>query len=94
MEIDFSVGGVQAVFRRNHFTGKAVLTIGDDTQSLQNVLNPGTQFSLSNARKWQRQFNGHQIEIVKDRPMLLSPLRPHSYSVLVDHQVVAERTGY
>jgi hypothetical protein len=94
MEIGFSVGGVQAAFRRNHFTGKAVLMVGDDRQSLQNVLNPGTQYSLSNERKWQRQVNGHQIEIVKDRPMFLSALRPHSYTVLVDNQIVAERKGY
>src|SRR5271168_85715 len=36
----------------------------------------------------------HQIEIVKDRPMLLSAFRPHSYTVLVDNQIVAEGKGY
>lgn len=58
MQIDFSVGGTPAKFRRNHFTGKAPLSVGGDRQTLQ------------------------------------SGFRPHSYTVLVDEQIVAEEKGY
>jgi hypothetical protein len=94
VRIDFSVGGTSARFRRSHFSGKAVLSVGDDRQTLQNPLKPGTHYSLSSERKWQLQVNDHQIEIVKDRPKFLSGFRPHSYTVLVDGQLVAQEKGY
>ena len=88
------MGGTQARFRRNHFTGRAALSIADDTQTLQSPANLGTHFSLSSERSWRQQINGHQVEIVQDRPMLFSALRPFSYQVLVDNEVVAQKTGY
>jgi hypothetical protein len=94
MEIDFSVDGTQAIFRRNHFTGRVGLSIADDTQTLQTPANLGTHFSLSSQRGWRQQINGHQVEIVQNRPMFLSALRPFSYQVLVDNEVVAQKTGY
>jgi hypothetical protein len=71
-----------------------VLSVGDDSQPLQSPLNPGTHYSLSSERKWQLRVNDHQVDIVTDRPMFMSGFRPHSYTVLVDDQIIAEQKGY
>lgn len=36
----------------------------------------------------------HEISIVKERPIILAGLRPHKFRVLVDGQLLIEKTGY
>jgi hypothetical protein len=94
MQIEFTLDGAVAEFRRNCFTGRAELRIDGKVELLQNPLNPGTHFQLSLTKSWIRQYKGHEIAIEAIRPQLLAGFRPHTYRVLVDGAEVAERHGY
>jgi len=94
MQIEFTLDGTVAEFRRNWFTGRAELRIDGKVELLQNPLDPGTHFRLSLTKSWLRQYKGHRVVIEAIRPLLLPGFRPHTYRVLVDGAVVAERHGY
>jgi hypothetical protein len=94
MQIEFTLDGAVAEFRRNWFTGRAELGIDGKVELLQNPLDPDTHVQLSLTRRWLRQYKGREVAIEAIRPLLLAGFRPHTYRVLVDGAVVAERHGY
>jgi len=94
MQIEFTLDGAVAEFRRNWFTGRAELRIDGKTDLLQHVLDLGTHVQFSLTKSWRRQCNGHEVTIEVVRPLILAGFRPQKYRVLVDGSVVAERHGY
>ncbi len=94
MRIEFTVDTLQGEFRRNWFTGRAELSVAGATELLQDPLDLGTHYQVSLTKTWQRTWNGHDLVIEAVRPLLFAGFRPHSYRLLVDGKVVAEKRGY
>ena len=94
MDIHFEVDGKQARFRRNDWTGKAELSVGDETFLLQSPWSLRTHFSLSTKRTWSRRVDNHLIEIAKVRKRWIGGVRPAAYTILVDGNVVTQQEGW
>jgi hypothetical protein len=94
MQIEFTLDGAVAEFRRNWFTGRAELRIDGKRELLQHPLGLGAHFQLSLTRRWVRQYKGREVVIEVIRPLLVAGFRPRTYRVFVDGAFVAERHGY
>lgn len=94
MQIEFKIKGQNLRFRRNWFTGRAVLDTPDGTVCLGNPYSAGTHFSFSLSRTWFGRYRTHTVAIEKSRPLFLAGFRPQNYRVLVDDHVVATARGY
>jgi hypothetical protein len=94
VRIAFVAGQTQCVFTRNHFWGNARLQAGNQSTTLQSLLNPGTYVGVKMLRTWERRVDGHTVRIEKRRPLLFAGLRPHAYVVFVDGAVVDTRSVY
>ena len=94
MRIAFDVAGTPVEFRRNAFWGSAELRVGGAAIRLQHAADPTTHFELSLTKVWRHRVGDHEVVVEKVRPLLLAGLRPQTYRVKVDGQMVAERVGY
>jgi hypothetical protein len=94
VQLEFSVDDTPATFFRNHWTGRATLTAGEQTIPLQSPWDPTTHFSFRLRRTWHVDLGTHHVAIEKKRPQILAGFRPHSYTVRVDGQTIAEMSGY
>ena len=93
MLLRFDVAGTPAEFRWSGLTGSAVLDVGNETTQLQDPTNLSTHFRASTTRGWKHRVDGHDIEIVKVRPLFFAGLRRNHFTVKVDGAVVAESSG-
>lgn len=93
MQINFTVGDAPAEFVYSSTTGKAELTLGEDTIELQDPMKLSTQFSVKQTQSWTTQTGGHDVAIIRERPMWVSGFRKSSFTVSVDGSVVAEANG-
>jgi hypothetical protein len=93
MEIAFDLGGRQAVFRRNGMTGRTAIIVDGETVTLASPYSPFTQFEVSTHKTWRRRIGDHDVEVVKDRPLLVGGMRKNSYRIVVDGHEVAAATG-
>jgi hypothetical protein len=93
MEIDFSIGNISAKLVRGWFLGGMKLVTPSESIWLQHPLQPSTHFSFRLKRCWQRSISGHQVRVEKTRPLLAAGVRPQSYSVFVDGELVAGDQG-
>lgn len=93
MQINFTVGNAPAEFVYSSTTGKAELKLGEDTVELQNPLRLSTQFSFRQTHTWTTQTGGHDVAIVRERPLWVSGFRKSSFTVSVDGAVIAEASG-
>jgi hypothetical protein len=93
MQISFAVGGVPSMFRRNPWTGRADLQVGDGIVPLQNPMSLSTHYNVHAKLVWQHSVAGHEVEIVRVRPRFFGGLRPNSFTIVVDGSVVAQVTG-
>jgi hypothetical protein len=94
MRIQFEVDGALIEFRRSWFTGRAELLVQGEVVPLQSALDPATHVSLSLTKVWRRQIGNSEVVIEKVRPLVLPGLRPHTFRVLVNDQVLAKQTGF
>jgi hypothetical protein len=93
VELTFPVGDLSAQFRRNSFSGRASLVVGDQVMTLQSPYRLDTHFQLKSSQTWTRTVDGHVVEVVKERPVVMGGVRSNSYRVLVDGVVVAKGEG-
>jgi hypothetical protein len=93
MLITFEVGGAEAEFHWNNMTGSAVVKAGGSTTRLEDPKNPSTHFHAGTRRAWKCQIDGHDIEIIKVRPLFFAPFRPNHFTVSVDGVVVSDTSG-
>ena len=93
MEIDFSIGNVPAKLHRGWFFGGMKLVTPAESIWLQHPLQPSTHFSFRLDRSWHRTISGHQVRVEKTRPLLVAGIRPQSYRVFVDGELVADVHG-
>ncbi|MBI1369913.1 MAG: hypothetical protein GC162_14820 [Planctomycetes bacterium] len=94
MKFNVTISGKCVEFSRHWFTGRAVVTVDGVRVPLQSPYNLGTHFSFSCKRIWHVEFDGHTLVIEKSRPVFFAGLRPQSYRVFCDGELVAEETGY
>ena len=94
MEIEFQIGSTPVKFQRNWFFGGMRLVTPHETILLQHPANPLTHFSTRLKQSWQRQIEGQSVVVEKVRPICFGGLRPQSYKVFVNDQLVAEAHGY
>ena len=94
MQILFTVDGAAVEFRRSWFTGRAELQVGKHVTLLQDPLDPSTHASWDLTRTWEHRVGERRVLIEVTRPRLFAGLRPMSYRVLVDDEVVATAHGY
>ena len=84
-------------FSRNWFTGAMQLLVNGEQVAQQSWLAPSTHFGLT--RKRRHQFvvgkdEKHQVVIEKERPLIIAGVRPQTYRVFVDGQLIHEQSGY
>ena len=94
MKIEFEVDGRKVCFRRNWFTGNAVLVADGKHTTLQHAANLGTHFSFGLMRSWETTIADHRVVIEKHRPQWFAGFRPQRFRVLVDGAQVVETAGY
>ncbi len=94
MRISFEVDGRQVLFERNWFTGAASLVVDGEKSPLQSPWRPTTHYSLATTRVWEVQVGSRDVRIEKIRPWLLAGFRPQMYRIVVDGDVLVERSGY
>ena len=93
MEIDFSIGSTPAKLRRGWLLGGMRVVTPGESIWLQHPLHPSTHFSFRFERYWERTIAGHLVRVEKVRPVLVAGVRPQTYRVLVDGQLVAGAHG-
>jgi hypothetical protein len=93
LEIDFSIGNTAATLRRGWFFGGMKIVTADESVWLQHPLQPTTHFSLRLDQSWERRMAGHLVRVEKSRPLVAAGVRPQSYRVFVDGQLVAGARG-
>jgi hypothetical protein len=93
MELLFEIEGAPARFRRDPWTGKAELRVGNDVIPLQSPADLSTHFNVSTRRVWRQRIGDHDVEIVTVRPRILGGLRSKSFTISIDSTVVAEDSG-
>ena len=94
MTIQQTVAGRQVVFTRNWFSGLMTLSVDGAECTLQSPLNFGTHFSLNLKDAWLTHVGECALLIERIRPLWFAGLRPQTYRLLVDGELVAERHGY
>ncbi|GAB3357625.1 hypothetical protein [Lysobacter tyrosinilyticus] len=93
MEIGFSIGNVPATLRRGWLLGGMKLVTPRESVWLQHPLQISTHFSFRLDRTWHHTIAGHQVRIEKTRPLLAAGIKPQSYRVFVDGELVAGTRG-
>jgi hypothetical protein len=93
MRLTFPIGATTAEFRRNAFSGRASLVVGDQVMTLQSPYRLDTHFQPKTKQAWTRTVDGHVVEIVKERPLVMGGMRTNTFSVRVDGIVVAKGEG-
>ena len=84
-------------FSRNWFTGAMQILVDGEQVAQQSWLAPFTHFGFT--RKRRQQFvvgkdEKHQVVIEKERPLIIAGVRPQTYRVFVDGQLIHEQSGY
>lgn len=84
-------------FSRNWFTGAMQILVNGERVAQQSWLSPSTHFGFT--RKRRQQFvvgkdEKHQVVIEKERPLIIAGVRPQTYRVFVDGQLIHEQSGY
>lgn len=93
MQVAFEVDGSPAEFRRNQWTGRSELQVGEDVVCVQSPYRLSTHFDLHTKTEWRRRVGEHEIEIVKVRPRMLGGLSSSEYTISVDDQPIASAIG-
>jgi predicted secreted protein len=93
LEIEFSIGKTPATLRRGWFLGGMKIVTCDESVWLQHPLQPTTHFSWRLDQSWECTMAGHLVRVEKSRPLVAAGLRPQSYRVFVDGQLVAGARG-
>ncbi len=88
MQLTFEVDGQTAEFRRNQWTGRSDLVVGDEVTCLESPFKLRTHFNHRTQTVWTHEVGGHEIAITKVRPRALGGARPNSYTIAVDGDVV------
>ncbi len=94
MTIQQTVAGRQVVFTRDWLSGRMTLSVDGSEVTLQHPLSLGTHFSLTLKDAWLAHVGGCVLLVEKIRPLWFAGLRPQTYRLLVDGELVAERHGY
>lgn len=94
MEFTFDVDGVPVKFARSWLSGSMSVVVDGKEQVLQSALDPSTSVSVTLKRQWKISVKGREVTIEKERPLLMSAFRPHTYRVFIEGKVVLERTGF
>ncbi|HEY1883421.1 MAG TPA: hypothetical protein VGG51_10325 [Candidatus Cybelea sp.] len=82
---------------RNWFTGAMQILVNGEQVARQSWLLPSTHFGF--ARKRRHEFGvgkveKHRVVIERERPLIIAGIRPHTYRVFVDGELIYEQSGY
>ena len=94
MEFTFDVDGVPVKFARSWLSGRMSVVIDGKEEVLQSVVDPSTSVSVTLKRRWPITVKGREVIIEKERPLLMSAFRPHTYRVFIEGKLVLERSGF
>jgi hypothetical protein len=84
-------------FSRNSFTGAMQTLVNGERVAEESWLEPSTHIGFT--RKRRHEFvvgkdEKHQVVIEKERALIFGGVRPQTYRVFVDGQLVHEQSGY
>lgn len=94
MEIEFSIGGLPARLKRGWFLGGVKIETPNEVVWLQHPAQFGTHFSFQLEQAWDRSVGGHSVRVEKVRPLLMAGVRPQTFRIYVDGNLVAGASGY
>lgn len=84
-------------FSRNCFTGAMRTLVDGHKVAQQSSLSPITHFSFKRMQRFEfavGKGESHKVVIERERPLWFAGLRPHTYRVFVDGQLIHEQSGY
>ena len=84
-------------YERNWFTGKERLLADGELVASRTILSPSNYVSFPLARRYEFTVGTtkpHAVVFEKERPLLIAGIRPHTYRVFVDGQLIFQRRGY
>jgi len=95
-QADFDIGALPVRLHRSWWTGNAWLQVDGRRVPLESPFRFGTHFSFPwrLTKTWRCEIDGHSVEIMRHRKMLLSAGRKAHYSVNVDGQPNGEFEAY
>ena len=97
MKIEFTIeepSRIDVVIERDAFTGKFTLTANGVVHVVRSALSPSTHINITLKKSYDIDVDGHTINILHTRPLLMAGLRPQEYNVSVDGNQVAYYKGY
>jgi hypothetical protein len=71
--------------------------VNGEPMARQSWLAPSTHFGFTLKRRHQfvvGKDEKHQVAIEKERPLIIAGVRPQTYRVFVDGQLIHEQSGY
>jgi hypothetical protein len=88
------VGETPVRLRRSWWTGAAWIDAPGQRIALQLATQIETHLSVRLTKTWRCTIDGHEVEIVRTRPMVLAGFRKCRYAVSVDGLPSCEFTAY
>jgi hypothetical protein len=84
-------------FSRSSFTGAMQILVNGEAVARDSWLSPSTHLGFTRKRRYEfvvGKVEKHQVVIEKERPLLFGGVRPQTYRVFVDGQLIHEQRGY
>lgn len=94
MKVTIEVHGKEISFHRNWFTGKFTYTEDGTTHVLDPVLKISTHLTASLSQTYRIPIGTHTLTVLKQRPLLMAGLRPHSYKFYTGDQLIKEIVSF
>jgi hypothetical protein len=94
VEFTFDVDGVPVKFARSWLSGRMSVIVDGKEQVLQAPTDISTSISVILKRQWPIKVKGREVIIEKERPLLMSAFRRHTYRIFIEGKLVLERRGF
>jgi len=90
MKVMIAVNDTEVYFERNWFTGRFTYTVNGITSVLVPALRLSTHFSVRLSETYKLTIGDHIVTVLKERPLLLAGLRPHTYRFYMGDRLLKE----
>jgi hypothetical protein len=94
MKLKFEIDRTPIEFEREPIAGRCTVKIGAVESVLESPLNPCTHLSIKLTKHWQFSVKGRDVVIQRERQRLFGGIRPQTYRVFVDWELVQQHEGY
>lgn len=86
MSQQFQLDGHWLEIRKSTMSGGVKLFVDGQPIELQKSMSVGSQFQFSSEKRYDLELLGHQLVIIRNKPLLFGYYRPWTFNVYVDGQ--------